>query len=275
MEAMSGPDMAATFSVARNPDPASKLPYLVRLPLADGPLVLKAADSWPRTAKVYCHRAESWPERPEIVDQAPVRSCVRRGAAIDLVLDRARNNRSQVVFTTVKGREGIFWQTPKTTRASRPTVRVPARRASGLDDVVISVDTRERYPFRFASQQATTERRPLPAGDYAVEHNGEILAAVERKSLTDLAGSLIDGSLAYALAELATLAHAAVVVEDRYSGIFKLPHAPGGFLADLLGALQVRYPAVPVIFCDTRPLAEEWTYRYLGAALAQARQHSS
>jgi hypothetical protein len=62
---MSSTDLAATFSVARNPDPASKLAYLVRLPLPEGPLVLKAADSWPRTAKVYCHRAEGWPERPE------------------------------------------------------------------------------------------------------------------------------------------------------------------------------------------------------------------
>jgi hypothetical protein len=53
---MSSIDLAATFSVARNPDPASKLAYLVRLPLPEGPLVLKAADSWPRTAKVYCHR---------------------------------------------------------------------------------------------------------------------------------------------------------------------------------------------------------------------------
>jgi hypothetical protein len=27
---------------------------------------------------------------------------------------------------------------------------------------------------------------------------------------------------------------------------------------------------VPIVFCDTRPLAEEWTYRFLGAALANA-----
>jgi hypothetical protein len=133
-------------------------------------------------------------------------------------------NRSQVIFTTIKGREGIFWQTPKTTRGSRPGVLVPARRASGLDDLTISVDTRERYPFRFARQRVSIARRPLPAGDYAVEHQGEILDGVERKSLADLASSLIDSSLTYALAELATLPHAAVVVEDAYSGIFKLAY---------------------------------------------------
>lgn len=270
---MSGIGPAETFSVARNPEEFSKLPFLIRLPLSSGPLVLKTADRWPRTSKLYCHRAGAWPERPDIVDEAPVRSCVRRGAAIDLVLDRARENRSQIIFTTIKGREGIFWQTPKTTRASRPTVRVPARRASGLTDIDIAVDTRERYPFRFNTQQATTYRRALPAGDYGIEHDDQIVAVVERKSLADLAKTLVDGSLTYALAELATLERAAVVIEDRYANLFKLDHVPAGFVADLLGALQVRYPHIPIVFADNRKLAEEWTYRYLGAALAQARQN--
>jgi hypothetical protein len=26
---------------------------------------------------------------------------------------------------------------------------------------------------------------------------------------------------------------------------------------------------VPVVFCETRPLAQEWTYRWLGACLAE------
>jgi ERCC4-type nuclease len=92
---------------------------------------------------------------------------------------------------------------------------------------------------------------------------------VERKTLPDLASSLTDGSLGYLLAELAALPRAAVVVEDRYGGLFKLEHVQPGFVADLLGALAVRYPAVPVVFCDTRPLAQEWAYRFLGAAVAE------
>lgn len=258
--------------IARNPDPDSKLPYLLRLPLAGGPLVLKAADTWPRTAKVYCHRADEWPEEPELVDQAPVRSCQRRGVAVDLVLDRPRENRSQLVFTTLAGgREAIFWQSPRTTRQARPGIRVPTRRAQGLRQVVILVDTRERYPYRFNHQQASTERRALPAGDYGVELAGEIVAVVERKTLADLAGRLIDGSLTYALAELATVDRAALVVEDRYGEVFKLDHVTAGFVPDLLAAVQVRYPTVPIVFCDTRPLAEEWTYRFLAAALAFAQ----
>jgi hypothetical protein len=269
---MGGP--ARLFVVARNPDAASRLPFLVRVPLPGGDLVLKAREPWPRTGAVYCHPAEGeWPDPPaaEILEQVPVRSCRRRGAAIDLVLDRGREHRSQLVFTRARGREVIFWQSPRTARAARPGVRVPGRRASGLGELTILVDTRERYPWRFGRQRAVSlERRALPAGDYAVEAPGGGLAAVvERKTLQDLAGSLVDGSLGYLLAELAALPRAAVVVEDRYGGLFKLEHVQPGFVADLLGALAVRYPTVPVVFCDTRPLAQEWTYRFLGAAAAE------
>jgi hypothetical protein len=259
--------MAKTFVVARNPEPESTLPFLLLLPLTGGPLVLKSRETWPRTSKIYCHRAEEWPDDIQIVEEVPVRSCVRRGVAIDLVLDRARENRSQFVFTKIQGgREGIFWQSPKTTRQARPGVRVPTRRAGGLDDLVILIDTRERYPYRFAKQKTETRRHALPAGDYGVELGEEIVATVERKTIADLAGCLVDGSLAYAMAELATLPRAALVVENRYSDLFKNQHVSTGFLADLLAAVQVRYPAVPIAFCETRPLAEEWTYRFLAAA---------
>ena len=260
------------FEVAANPDADSTLPFLIRLPLPSGELVLKARDSWPRTAKVYCHRAERWPNRPEIIEQVPIRSCQRRGVAIDLVLDRPRENRSQLVFTRIQGgREGIFWQSARTTRQARPGIRVPRRRAANLAHVTILVDSRERYPYKFANQQATTQRRALPAGDYGIAHDDDIVAVVERKSLADLTRRLIDGQLTYALAELAAVPRAAVAVEDRYSGLFKLDYAKPGFVVEMLAALAIRYPAVPIVFCETRPLAEEWTYRYLSAGFAYAQ----
>ena len=86
---MTGHGAPSVFVVARNPQDDSKLPFLLRLPL-EGGLVLKARERWPTTARVYCHRFEEpWP-------------------AIDLVLDRPRQARSQFVFTQVKGREAIF-----------------------------------------------------------------------------------------------------------------------------------------------------------------------
>jgi hypothetical protein len=260
----------ALFEVAANPDPDSSLPFLIRLPLPDGELVLKARDSWPRTAKVYCHRAEEWPEQPKVLERVAVRSCRRRGVAIDLVLDRPRENRSQLVFTRIQGgREGIFWQSARTTRQARPGIRVPRRRAAGLTELTILVDTRERYPYRFANQKATTERQALPVGDYGIALDEQIVAVVERKSLADLTRRLVDGQLTYTLAELATIPRTAVIVEDRYSSLFKLEHTKPGFVAEMLAVLTVRYPTVPIAFCETRPLAEDWTYRFLGASLAQ------
>jgi hypothetical protein len=261
------------FVVARNPEAGSRLPYLLRLPLADGPLVLKARESWPRTAKVYCHRVDGgWPDDAEVLEEVPVRVCERRGVAIDLVLDRAREQRSQFVFTTVQGREVVFWQSARTAKQARPGIRVPRRRAAGHRgaELEILIDTRERYPYRFAGKQTRTTRRLLRAGDYAVEVNGVLAAAVERKSLQDLAAGLVDGSLAFVLAELGSLPRAAVVVEDRYSRLFRLEHVQPGFVAELLAAVQVRYPSVPIGFLETRPLAEEYTFRFLGAALAYA-----
>ena len=259
------------FVVARNPDPDSRLPYLVRLPI-DGGLILKVPDTWPRTSRVFCARIENgWPPDAEILEEVPVTLCRRRGLAIDLVLERSRENRSQFVFTTLpSGRDGIFWQTRKVVTTARPGARIPGRRASGITELVIVVDTRERYPYGFSKQQATTVRAALSAGDYAVRsEDGTPVAVVERKSLTDLAGGLNNGTLIFELAKLAEMPRAAVVVEDRYGNLLKHAYTPAGFLPDMLARVQVRYPEIPIVFLETRPLAEEWTFRYLGAALAE------
>jgi hypothetical protein len=264
-------DATTCFVVARNPDPDSTLPYLLRLPI-EGGILLKARDRWPTTARVYCHPLDRWPAEAEIVEQVEVRSCRRRGAAIDLVLDRGRNNRSQIVFTKPNpgragGRPMIFWQTARTAQRARPGQRVPTRRASQLDQLTIEVDTRERYPYKFAARPVERQRVALPIGDYAVRDGETLVAVVERKTPEDFTKSLVDGSLNYALAELAALPAAAVVVEARYGALLDNQHTQPGWLLELVARLQVRYPAVPIVFADSRKLAEEYTYRYLAAAL--------
>jgi len=257
--------------IARNPDGDSSLPYLLRIPLGPQGILLKARETWPRTAKVYCHRVDEWPVDAEVVERVPVRSCVRRGAAIDLVLDRGRENRSQLVFARARGgRQAIFWQTARTAKQARPAVNVPTARASGLQELEITVDSYERYAYAFSDQQATLRRQALPAGDYGVIRGGTLLATVERKSLADLVGSLTTGKLKYQLTELASVPRAAVVVEDRYSSVFRLEHVRPAVVADGLAECQVRWPMVPIVFCETRKLAQEWTYRFLAAATAGA-----
>jgi len=256
------------FLVARNPEPGSSLPYLIRIPLGDNGIVLKAREMWPRASKVYCHRAEAWPADAEIVERVPTRSCTRRGAAIDLVLDRGKEARSQLVLTYVRGREAIFWQTARTSKQARPHVRPPTARAAGHVPEIL-VDVHERYAWRFSHQQATTTKRPLVAGDYAVELDGEVVAAVERKSLEDLVSTLTSGKLRYVLADLAALPRAAVVVEERYSRIFALERVRPTVVAEGIAECHARFPSVPIVFAETRPLAQEWTYRFFGACLAE------
>jgi ERCC4-type nuclease len=199
---------------------------------------------------------------------------VRRGVAIDLVLDRHRENRSQFVVTTLKGgREGIFWQTARTSRKTRPGMRLPTRRsAAGVLEVV--VDSRERYAWKFERQQVTLAKRALTVGDYAVEFDGEVVGVVERKKLDELASNVVDGSLLVVLGELATARRAAIVVEDRWGDVFRLSYVAPAMVAEMLAAAQVRYPNVPIVFCENRQLAQEWTYRFLGAAVAYAEEEA-
>ena len=262
--------MADDFVIARNPDGDSKLPFLLRVPLGPEGVVLKARDTWPRTGKIYCHRVDAgWPDDVEVVERVPVRSCVRRGAAIDLVLDRGRENRSQIVFTRIRGgRPAIFWQTARTAKQARPNVSVPTARAQGLPSIEIVVDSHERYPYTFKDQQVVTRRAGLPAGDYAVLRDEDVVAAVERKGFADLVSSLTTGKLKFQLAELAGLPRAALVVEDRYSEVFRSERVRPAVIADGLAECQVTWPNVPIVFLETRALAQEWTYRFLAAALA-------
>jgi hypothetical protein len=255
--------------IARNPEPDSSLPYIVRIPLGEG-IVLRTRETWPRTAKVYCHRhGAPWPDEPDLVESVALRSCSRRGAAIDIVADRTREARSQFVITKARGREMIFWQTARVAKAARPNVDLPTARAGGLETLEIVVDTRERYAWKFSHQQATTTQRALPVGDYGSFVDDELVAVVERKSLADLAGSLTSGRLAYRLADLAGMPRAALVVEDRYSSVFKLDHVRPALVAEMLAECQVRWPSVPILFLENRTLAQEWTYRFLGAAVRE------
>jgi len=246
------------------------------VPLGSG-LLLRTSGTWPRTKALYCHpmTADEWPPSPEIVERVPLRSCVRRGAAIDVVADRSRENRSQLVFTIARGREMVFWQSPRTRKQARPQVRTPTARASGIAELEIVVDAHERYAYHFAGKPVRTVSRALPCGDYGIMLDGRLVAAVERKSLADLTSSLTTGKLRYAVGELAALPRAAVVVEDRYSGVFRPGFAKPSVIADGLAELQVRWPNVAVVFCETRTLAEEWTYRYLAAAYVWAEGESA
>jgi ERCC4-type nuclease len=183
--------------------------------------------------------------RPAAEHEVPVRVHGDARTARDLLADAEGRPRGE----------------PRSSRAATPGPR---------ETFTISIDTRERYPYRFAGRDVLVERATLQAGDYAILADGDILATVERKTLENFASSLSDGTIAFQLQRLGEAPRAAVVVEARYSALFKLGHMPAAWIADVLARLQVRYPEIQVIFADSRKFAEEWTYRFLAAALAEA-----
>jgi len=95
--------------IAVNPDEDSRLPFLLRVPQPDGDLLFRTSGTWPRVRALYCYPVglQEWPGDAVIVERVPLRSCRRRGAAIDLILDRSRENRSQLVFTQARGRDAL------------------------------------------------------------------------------------------------------------------------------------------------------------------------
>jgi hypothetical protein len=255
------------FIVARNPEADSSLPYLVFLPI-DGGTWLKARETWPRSSRVYCHPADGVePSALEVLERIAVLSCERRGPIVDLILDRASNRRAQFVFTRARGRPMIFWQTAKAAANARPGLRVPHRPGRALDR--IAIDTRERYGYSFKGRGVDLERVALRAGDYAAFLDGSVIAVVERKTMDDFSNSLIDGTLGFAMGELAQLGVSAVVVEGTYTQLLRRGFVDGSWLGDLLVRLQVRYPAVPIVFAETRALGERWTFAFFAAAAAE------
>jgi len=138
------------------PAPVPALAAVGRRPGAEGTRALAAGG-----ASVLRAGQHPWDESAVVVDEAAVLLCRRRGAAIDLVLDRAQLARSQFVFTQARGRPAVWWQTQKTVQAANPGARVPRGRAAG--PLTVAVDTREKYGWKFAGRPVTLERRALIA----------------------------------------------------------------------------------------------------------------
>lgn len=162
--------------IAANPDPDSRLAYLMRVPLGDG-IVLRTSGTWPRTKALYCHPVPltDWPAEVEVVERIPLRSCMRRGAAVDIVATRSRESRSQLVFTTARGRDAVFWQSPRTRKQARPSVQLPTARAAGIPELEILA---EEWSYRYlaaahawASGEAAAIERIEPVEPAAEEES--------------------------------------------------------------------------------------------------------
>lgn len=272
------PDLDPTdFAVARRAD--REPPYVVRVPVdGEAPLTFAVSAPWPTQARLRCRPVESWPPRAELVDRCAVAAVVRRGPCLDVVLERGADNRCQFLLSPVElddsgsaatDEEAVFWQTATTVTVAAPRQRVPTARERGVETLHVLVDTREQRPWAFEDHPVTTERRTLRAGDYAVLHDGGVLAAVERKKTSDFAKSLMRGRMPAQLAALDVLPRAAVVVESSYANVLNSRRRiTRSRMADLIGSVQAAYPAVPLVFAGSRGSAQEWTFHWLAACLS-------
>jgi hypothetical protein len=101
--------------------------------------------------------------------------------------------------------------------------------------------------------EARFEREVDPAGELDPAERARRVYAKRKAHFARLAlvASLTGGKLRYALAELAALPRTAVVVEDRYSQVFKLARVRPALVADGLAELQV-----PLAQCPDRVLRD-------------------
>jgi ERCC4-type nuclease len=137
----------------------------------------------------------------------------------------------------------------------------------------VLIDTREQAPFnlaRFANWIEGERRATLETGDYSVE-GMEDMIALERKSLNDLAGTLMHNRERFfrQCERMTAFKYRAILVEATYEQI-KSPHRPvdgvavhPNGLTGTLDALEARY-LIPVIYTSShRALAEEKAASYL------------
>jgi hypothetical protein len=121
--------------IARNPDPESRLPYLLRVPLGAG-LVFSTVGTWPRSRALYCHPLglEHWPDDAEVVE--------RTGAAASWSKTRPRAGAARAPSAAPAG-------------YTRPTPPAPTRSAPrvGRPLALLAQVVDERGQLRPTTQQ--------------------------------------------------------------------------------------------------------------------------
>jgi hypothetical protein len=275
--------MTATWTLQRTLD--ERFPFRIAIEQAGRLLfAFRSKAPWPGAgSQVFCLR-ERQADPGEIlatVEQVPVAHLARLGAKLSVTLDRSVNKRCEFLILVKPRADGdgtieqVFFRTQAAVRAHRTSKRAELAVGAGAR-LALVIDSAERYPWRFP--EATTVRRKLPAGDYALLFEDRPVAVVERKSMANLLNDLsaLKG-LHQQLAELAAWPHAAMVIEAQYGDFgnpAKIGRWPAAHLLRVLGELTALFPSVQLVFAGNRALANIWCQRWFAAvqaALAQPR----
>ena len=141
------------------------------------------------------------------------------------------------------------------------------------------MDNREQLPWSFEAVTIGTGKSTkqlqleitngtLPAGDYSIV-GMETRVALERKSLSDLFGTLSTGRDRFVreLAKLNAYDYAAVIVESEWSNMMTNPPERSKFppvsVNGLYIAYMVRYPRVHWVWAPDRYVASKLAYKIL------------
>lgn len=122
----------------------------------------------------------------------------------------------------------------------------------------ILIDTREQLPLDFARYEVDVERATLATADYSLQ-GLETIVGVERKSESDLLGSLTQGRDRFEreLARLRSYQLRAVVCETSWlrlaHGEYRSRMSPHACLQSIIG-LSLRYE-IPFLLVETRESA--------------------
>src|SRR3990170_4476203 len=189
--------MAGGLWVLQRTD-SPRFPYRLQILQGDRPrIVLWVQDRWPAAGQnIFCLREKEPPTDDgllEEVERVPLAALQWRAPRLSVVLQRPRYKRCDFLFLrkTYKGRSGqgyeqIFWQTQLSMRQRRPRIR---RSSPALkDEFLVRIASEERYPWKFAGWPV--ERGRLDAGDYALVHEGGVMAVVERKTFENFLSDL-------------------------------------------------------------------------------------
>lgn len=267
--------MSAWWIVEKTAD--ARFPFRIRIE-QDGRvlLVVRAQDAWPGPGKqIFCLR-ESEIDPDETLqphERVPIAHLARLGRKLSLTLDRARRKRCEFLKLEKPRKDGsgsyeqIFLRTESAVRAHKSSKRTELVTGGDLE---IVIDSQERYPWRFPG--ASTTRRKLPVGDYALRHDQRLACVVERKTRENFLGDLSQlKGLQQQLAELAAWPHAALVIEAQYRDFgdpARLGHWPAAHVQRVLAELAVLFPGVQIVFAGNRKLANLWTQRFFAATQA-------
>jgi len=235
-------------------------------------LVLRSQSKWPGPgSQVFCLRETEAPDTLAApIEDVRVAHIRRFGRKLSVVLDRNRQKRCDFLFLkkTYRNQPGhyeqIFFRTQQSLRQHKSRGRT---NLFGDREVEIVIDANERYPWKFSS--AEVRRSSLPVGDYALIHEDQTVAIVERKTFDNFLGDVGNLQILHQqFAELAAWPHAAVVVEAQYAD-FMQPKRTGAWsvthLGRVLAELSTLHSNLPMIFAGNRKFANQWTQGFFEA----------